>query len=78
LVYSAPPREGVELILKTKSEPLIVKVVDRSFEFPANVIVKARPNYIVPAPNSFSDSTIISRSFSLPFTQATVGSNTNH
>ena len=78
LVYSAPPREGVELILKTKSEPLIVKVVDRSFEFPANVIVKARPNYIVPAPNSFSDSTIISRSFSLPFTPATVGSNTNH
>ena len=78
LVYSAPPREGVELILKTKSEPLIVKVVDRSFEFPANVIVKARPNYIVPAPNSFSDSTIISKSFSLPFTPATVSGNTSH
>jgi hypothetical protein len=80
LVYSAPPREGVELILKTKSsEPLIMKVVDRSFEFPelTNVIVKARPNYIVPAPNSFSDSTLISRSFTLPFTQATVNSNMN-
>lgn len=72
LVYSAPPREGVELILKTKSEPLIVKVVDRSFEFPANVTVKARPNYIVPAPNSFSDATFISRSFSLPFTPASI------
>ncbi|HET9787792.1 MAG TPA: M20/M25/M40 family metallo-hydrolase, partial [Pyrinomonadaceae bacterium] len=35
MIYSAPPREGVELLLKTKSsEPLIVKVVDRSFEFP--------------------------------------------
>ena len=81
LVYSAPPREGVELILKTKSsEPLNVKVVDRSFEFPelTNVIVKARPNYIVPAPNSFSDSTLVSKSFSLPFTQSTVSSITSH
>src|SRR5262249_7278335 len=35
LVCSAPPREGVELLLKTKSlDPLIVKVVDRSFQFP--------------------------------------------
>ena len=81
LVYSAPPREGVELILKTKSsEPLIVKVVDRSFQFPelTNVTVKVRPNYIVPAPYSYSDSTFIGKSFSLPFTQATVSSTTSH
>jgi hypothetical protein len=81
LMYSAPPREGIELLLKTKSsEPLIVKVVDRSFQFPelTNVTVKARPSYIVPAPSSYSDSTFISKSFSLPFTQTTVSSITNH
>lgn len=81
LVYSAPPREGVELLLQTKaSEPLILKVVDRSFEFPelTNVTVKARPNYIVPASNSFSDSTLISKEYSLPFTQAKISSITSH
>ena len=81
LVYSAPPREGIELLLKTESsEPLIVKVVDRSFQFPelTNVTVKARPNYIVPAPFSDSDSTFIVKSFSLPFTPAAVSSIANH
>jgi hypothetical protein len=75
LIYSAPPREGIELLLETKSsEPLIVKVVDRSFQFPelTNVTVKARPNYIVPAPFSYSDSTFIGKTFSLPFAPATV------
>lgn len=68
LLYAAPPREGIELLLKTKSsEPLIMKVVDRSFQFPelANLTIKARPSYIVPAPFSYSDSTFISKSFSL-------------
>jgi hypothetical protein len=75
LIYSAPPREGIELLLETKSsEPLIVKVVDRSFQFPelTNVTVKARPNYIVPAPFSYSDSTFIGKTFSLPFAPASV------
>lgn len=75
LIYSAPPPEGIELLLKTKSsEPLVVKVVDRSYQFPelTNVTVKARPNYIVPAPFSYSDSTFIGKSFSLPAAQATV------
>jgi hypothetical protein len=81
LIYSAPPREGIELLLTTKSaEPLIVKVVDRSFQFPelTNVTIKARPNYIVPAPASLSDSTFIGKSFSLPAAQATVSSLTSH
>jgi hypothetical protein len=75
LIYSAPPQEGVELLLKTRSsEPLIVKVVDRSFQLPelTNVTVKARPDYIVPAPFSSSDSTFIGKSFSFPLGQATV------
>jgi hypothetical protein len=67
LIYWAPPREGIELLLTTKSsEPLIVKVVDQSFQLPelTNVTVKARPDYIIPAPFSSSDSTFISKSFS--------------
>ena len=75
LVYSAPPQEGIELLLKTKaSEPLLLKVVDRSFEFPelTNLTVKARPNDIVPAPFSYSDSTFIGKTFSLPLGPATV------
>jgi hypothetical protein len=81
LMYSAPPREGIELLLKTKpSEPLLVKVVDRSFEFPelSNLTIKARPSYIVPAPFSYSDSTFISKSFSLPLAPATVSNITSH
>nr|QEO74687.1 acetylornithine deacetylase [uncultured bacterium] len=80
LVYSAPPLEGIELLLETKSsEPVIVKVVDRSFQFPelTNLTVKARPDYIVPAPFSYSDSTFIGKSFSLPLAQTAVSNITN-
>jgi hypothetical protein len=69
LIYSAPPREGVELLLKTKpSEPLNLKIVDQSFQFPElkNVTIKARPSDIVPAPFGYSDSTFISKRLVLP------------
>lgn len=69
LIYYAPPREGIELLLTTKSsEPLVMKVVDRSFQFPelTNVTIKARPSDVVPAPFSYSDSTFIGKNFSLP------------
>lgn len=81
LIYFAPPREGIELLIKTKSsEPLIVKVVDRSFQLPelADLTIKARPTDIVPAPFSYSDSTFISKGFSLPLAQATVSKVTSH
>jgi hypothetical protein len=80
LVYSAPPREGIELRLKTKaSDPLHLKVVDQSYEFPelTNMTVKARPNNVVPAPFSYSDSTFIGKSFSLPLGPATVSNITS-
>ncbi len=70
LVYSAPPREGIDLLLKTKSsQPLILKVVDRSFQLPElpNTTIKARPGYLMPAPFSYSDSTFIIKSFSIPY-----------
>lgn len=78
LIYSAPPREGIDLLLKTKSsEPLTIKVVDRSYELPelTNSTIKARPSHIIPAPFTYTDSTFISRSFSLPppVTRATAG-----
>lgn len=79
LVYSAPPREGVELLLQIKvSEPLNVKVVDRTFDFPENITVRPRPNYIVPSPNSYSDTTLISRGYSLPFTQVKISNVTSY
>lgn len=74
LIYSAPPREGIDLLLKTKSsEPLIVKVTDRSFQLPElpNATIKARPGYLMPAPFSYTDSTFISKSFSFPLAEAT-------
>jgi len=83
LIYYAPPREGIDLLLKTApSTPLNVKVVDRSFELPEfnDFKIKARPEYIIPAPFSLTDSTFISKSFSvpLPTTQATAGKPANH
>jgi hypothetical protein len=72
LIYSAPPQEGIDLLLKTRSsEALVMTVVDRSFELPelTNSTIKARPSYMVPAPFSYSDSTFISKSFSLPLAQ---------
>ena len=69
LIYSAPPREGIDLLFKTRSsEPLIMKVVDRSFQLPelTNLTIKARPSHIIPAPFTYTDSTFIGKSFSLP------------
>lgn len=69
LIYSAPPREGIDLLLKTKSSvPLNLKVVDRSFQLPAlkDVTIKARPSDIIPERFSYTDSTFVSKSFSLP------------
>jgi hypothetical protein len=69
LIYSAPPREGIDLLFKTRSsEPLMVTVVDRSFQLPelTNLTIRARPSNIIPAPFTNTDSTFISKSFSLP------------
>jgi hypothetical protein len=69
LIYSAPPREGVDLIFKTQSsQPLNLQVVDRSFQLPEvpNLAIKDRPSDTVATPMSYTDSTFISRRFSLP------------
>lgn len=67
LIYSAPPRAGIDLLLTTRSsQPVSMKVVDRSFQLPelTNSPIQPRPSYIVPSPFSYSDSTFISKSFS--------------
>ncbi len=69
LNYWAPPAEGVDLTFKTKSfEPLGVKVVDKTYQLPASesLSVSPRPNNFMPAPFTYSNSTFVVRSFSLP------------
>jgi hypothetical protein len=68
LIYYAPPREGIDLLLKTKPfVPLNLKVVDRSFQLPElkDLTIRARPSDLIPARFTFTDSTFVSKSFSL-------------
>jgi hypothetical protein len=64
--YYAPPSEGVELTLETRSEqPLVFKIVDQTYGLPALPnSFKARPENVIPAPLGTSDSTLVARSFS--------------
>lgn len=65
--YVAPPPEGVELAFELKSpEPLKIRVVDQSFDFPPipNASI-TRPDFTIPSPHLLSDSTLVSKSFSL-------------
>lgn len=69
LIYSAPPREGIDLLLITKSAAeLKLKVVDRSFQLPElkDFTITPRPDDIIPAPFTYTDSTFVSKSFSFP------------
>jgi hypothetical protein len=69
VIYSAPPREGLDLVLKTKSFAEVkLKVVDRSFQLPElkDFTIKARPDNVIPAPFTYTDSTFVSKSFLFP------------
>jgi hypothetical protein len=69
LIYSAPPPDGIDLLLKTKSSvPFSVKVVDRSYQLPElkELTIKARPNDLIPAPFTITDSTFVGKTFSFP------------
>lgn len=72
LHYWTPSPEGIELVLRIKTtETTTIRVVDQSYQLPelAGITIKARPSYIIPAPFSDSDSTIISKSFSFAVRQ---------
>ena len=66
--YFAPPAGGVELSLELKAdEPLRLRLVDQSYGLPAfgGAPAKARPEGIVAAPVHLTDSTFVSRTFTL-------------
>jgi len=69
--YYAPPEEGIELALETKShESVRIRVFEQSFGLPESLLkaLKAKPDYMMPAPYPFSpyaDSTLVSKYFSL-------------
>jgi Peptidase family M28 len=66
--YFAPPKDGIELVLETKSTPpLAVRVVDESYGLPRldDVTFKDRPAHMMPVPFFRSDFSLVSQDFSL-------------
>lgn len=67
LIYLAPPKDGIELILETKSTaPLPVRLVDESYGLPPRDAgaFKDRPAHMMPAPFFRSDFSLVSRNYS--------------
>jgi hypothetical protein len=68
LFYLALPKDGIELVLETRSTPpLSVRVVDESYGLPPldGATNTARPVHMMPAPFFRSDVTLVSRNYSL-------------
>nr|QEO74493.1 acetylornithine deacetylase [uncultured bacterium] len=64
--YFALPEEGIELEIGLKpGQPLRIKAVDQSYGLPElqGAPVGARPGSLIPAPYQFTDSTLVSRTF---------------
>lgn len=70
MIYFAPPKEGIELILELKSsqQPPRFQVEDLSYELPQipGNSFTARPNYMMPSPIwGGSDTTILVKSYTI-------------
>ena len=68
LFYLALPKDGIELVLETRSTPpLSMRVVDESYGLPLldGAAITARPAHMMPAPFFRSDVTLVSRNYSL-------------
>ncbi|MEY2575492.1 MAG: hypothetical protein QOF80_979 [Verrucomicrobiota bacterium] len=68
LLYLALPKEGIELVIETRSAPpLAVRLMDESYGLPLLEREKLtdRPARMMPAPFFRSDFTLVSRNFSL-------------
>jgi len=65
LNYFALPQDGVEISLHTKSGAVKIKAVDQSYELPVfpDHSFAARPNFLIPKPLTYSDSTVVSKTF---------------
>lgn len=64
--YFAFPKDGIEVTLETKiSQPLTLRVVDETQGLPelTGVSFKSRADHMMPAPFPFSDSTLVSKSY---------------
>ncbi|MCA1579642.1 MAG: M20/M25/M40 family metallo-hydrolase [Acidobacteria bacterium] len=69
--YYAPPEQGIDVALETKShEPIRVRVVEQSYGLPDSLLqsLRPRPDYMMPTPypySLYSDSTLVSKRFDL-------------
>jgi len=65
LNYFALPQDGVEISLHTKSGAVKIKAVDQSYELPVfpDRSFAARPNFMIPKPFTYSNSTFVSKTF---------------
>jgi Peptidase family M28 len=64
--YWAIPDDGVDLILSLKpGQPLKINAMDRTYNLPEipGMMIKPRPDYIMATPSGYSDSTLITKSF---------------
>jgi hypothetical protein len=67
MLYYAPPREGIDLVLQLRSsQPVNLRIVDRSNRLPdiPGSPINPRPEYMIATPYAYSDSTMVSKSFS--------------
>lgn len=63
LQYYGVPEAGAELTLRVKSsQPLKLRIHDRSYQLP-NVSYQARPDNLMPMPSQYSDTTLVSKSY---------------
>jgi hypothetical protein len=68
LLFLALPKDGIELVLETRSTPrLSMRVVDESYRLPRlnGAAITARPAHMMPAAFFRSDVTLVSRNYSL-------------
>lgn len=68
LLFLALPKEGIELVVETRSAPpLTVRVADESYGLPLleGATLTGRPPHMMPAPFFRSDFTLVSQNYSL-------------
>jgi hypothetical protein len=66
LNYFALPQDGVEISLHTKSDAAVkIRAVDQSYELPviSDHPFTARPSFLLPKPFTYSDSTLVSKTY---------------
>ena len=66
LQYHGLPEEGAELTLRVRStQPIKLRIDDRTYELPVipNTSYRARPENLMPVPSQYSDTTLVSKSY---------------